>query len=461
MRHATMLAFPSYGPESLSRVLIEAAALGAPIAAMDTGGTRDIIQHAGDGPSVVRRRRLRPRSGGARRGRAPSARARSRGAAGRARALLGDVGRRARGTGVPAVARARRGLTIPMTRPLSVAIVARAVMPLHGVGGLERSVHDLVRHLAARGVDVTMIVPPAGHVQRPTNADPFASQHVRIRHVRYLSFPFANRRGTTVLDRSTSYLLYGWRAGRLARSLANEGVVDLVHGFGASVLGASDGMMAPLVMNPQGLEEFGATAGSLPPLKHAGYAPLRWAVRHVASRAACIIATDVSLEPTVVRHLKPAAGQMRTIPNGIDLVVRRSARRTSRRAAHETAPRDRHRRARVRQRRPARIQQGVRPDARRARAGERTRQHARGNGLALGGRRRRAVPRRDRTAGRRPSSRTPCDLRRPRERARSPRLVRSGERVRPPDALRRQLARDAGSHGASPASDCDRCRRAA
>jgi glycosyltransferase involved in cell wall biosynthesis len=44
MRHATMLAFPSYGPESLSRVLIEAAALGAPIAAMDTGGTRDIIQ---------------------------------------------------------------------------------------------------------------------------------------------------------------------------------------------------------------------------------------------------------------------------------------------------------------------------------------------------------------------------------------------------------------------------------
>src|SRR5690606_35948346 len=35
----------SYGPESLSRVLIEAAALGAPIAAMNTGGTPDIITH--------------------------------------------------------------------------------------------------------------------------------------------------------------------------------------------------------------------------------------------------------------------------------------------------------------------------------------------------------------------------------------------------------------------------------
>jgi glycosyltransferase involved in cell wall biosynthesis len=44
MRHAAILAFPSFGPESLSRVLIEAAALGTPIAAMDTGGTRDILR---------------------------------------------------------------------------------------------------------------------------------------------------------------------------------------------------------------------------------------------------------------------------------------------------------------------------------------------------------------------------------------------------------------------------------
>jgi glycogen synthase len=41
---AGMLIFPSRGPESLSRVLIEASALGVPIAAMDTGGTRDIIE---------------------------------------------------------------------------------------------------------------------------------------------------------------------------------------------------------------------------------------------------------------------------------------------------------------------------------------------------------------------------------------------------------------------------------
>src|SRR6185503_12478616 len=43
LAHASILLFPSRGPESLSRVLIEASALGIPIAAMNTGGTPDII----------------------------------------------------------------------------------------------------------------------------------------------------------------------------------------------------------------------------------------------------------------------------------------------------------------------------------------------------------------------------------------------------------------------------------
>jgi glycosyltransferase involved in cell wall biosynthesis len=44
LAHASLLIFPSRGPESLSRVLIEASALGVPVAAMETGGTRDIIE---------------------------------------------------------------------------------------------------------------------------------------------------------------------------------------------------------------------------------------------------------------------------------------------------------------------------------------------------------------------------------------------------------------------------------
>jgi glycosyltransferase involved in cell wall biosynthesis len=40
---ATALVFPSLWPEPLSRVLLEALALGTPIAAMETGGTREIL----------------------------------------------------------------------------------------------------------------------------------------------------------------------------------------------------------------------------------------------------------------------------------------------------------------------------------------------------------------------------------------------------------------------------------
>ncbi len=45
MKRAEALLFPSTWPEPLSRVLLEALALGTPIAAMDTGGTSELIEH--------------------------------------------------------------------------------------------------------------------------------------------------------------------------------------------------------------------------------------------------------------------------------------------------------------------------------------------------------------------------------------------------------------------------------
>ncbi|ODS55737.1 MAG: hypothetical protein ABS36_09055 [Acidobacteria bacterium SCN 69-37] len=208
-----------------------------------------------------------------------------------------------------------------MTSPLRIIVVARAAMPMHGFGGLERSVRDLVCHLAACGVPVTLIVPPPT-VRHDGLSDPFASPLIQVRHVSYLTFPLANRRGTTILDRSTAYLLYGLRAGRRAIALARAGGAGhIVHGFGASLLGATFGRHdVPLVLNPQGLEEFGATAPTQVLLKRIGYAPLRRAVRRVARRADRIIATDAVLEPTVTRHLAPRPGQLVTVPNGIDLV---------------------------------------------------------------------------------------------------------------------------------------------
>jgi glycogen(starch) synthase len=207
---------------------------------------------------------------------------------------------------------------------LRVAVVSRAVMPLHGFGGLERSTRDLVRHLAASGVEVTLITPPPRRERLRIGEDPFASRRITIRHVPYVTFPLANRRGTTVIDRSTAYLLWARRAGRLALQLAQAGQVDIVHSQGVAALGyararARGEAPAPLVVNPHGLEEFGATGDRLPPAKRLGYAPLRRAVRRLAHAADCVIATDRSLEPAVIRHLRIEPDRLRTVPNGIDL----------------------------------------------------------------------------------------------------------------------------------------------
>ena len=231
---------------------------------------------------------------------------------------------------------------------MKVALVARSVFPLHGFGGLERHVYDLARALAERDIGVTLITRPPveGQEWSPTSIDP----SIRAEFVPYRTFPGAGRRGTTVLDRSTAYPLFGLRAGRKALELVRRGEADIVHGLGASVLGyararlrarrdwsgasarqasvgtrgdgtgASAGRAtAPLVMNPQGLEEFGATDPSRAPLKRVAYLPLRKAVLICAGAADAVIATDKSLEPVVLRHLGIPREKMRTIPNALDL----------------------------------------------------------------------------------------------------------------------------------------------
>jgi len=205
---------------------------------------------------------------------------------------------------------------------VKVALVARSVFPIHGYGGLERHVYDLARALAERDVRVTLITrPPAsGHEWSRSSIH----EAVTAEFVPYRTFPFAGRRGTTVLDRSTAYPLFGVRAGRRALDLVRRGEADIVHGLGASVLGyarerASAG--APLVLNPQGLEEFGATDPSRAKLKRAVYLPLRRAVLACAAAADAVIATDRTLEPVVMKHLKVDASKVHTIPNALDVAA--------------------------------------------------------------------------------------------------------------------------------------------
>ena len=209
--------------------------------------------------------------------------------------------------------------------PLRVAVLARSVYPLHRYGGLERHVYDLVRHLLAREVSVTLIAPPRSP-QRPVDRDAdtvFDHPRLSYRPVPYTTFPFANRKGTTILDRSTAYPLFGLRAGRLAARLVTAGEIDVVHGLGASALGYAladcDAARVPLVFNPQGLEEFGATDPSRAPLKRIGYWPLRMAVRRTAAASDRVIATDRALVGAVISHLDVRPEAVRVIPNAISL----------------------------------------------------------------------------------------------------------------------------------------------
>jgi glycogen synthase len=211
---------------------------------------------------------------------------------------------------------------------MKVALVARSVFPIHGYGGLERHVYDLARALAERQIEVTLITQPPSEEREwtPESIHPA----VRAEFVPYQTFPGAGRRGTTVIDRSTAYPLFGLRAGRRALDLVREDKADIVHGLGASVLGyarhrrsaaaaSRAGATAPLVLNPQGLEEFGATDPGRARLKRAAYLPLRKSVLICAAAADAVIATDRSLESVVLRHLGIPRELMRTIPNALDL----------------------------------------------------------------------------------------------------------------------------------------------
>jgi glycosyltransferase involved in cell wall biosynthesis len=112
------------------------------------------------------------------------------------------------------------------------------------------------------------------------------------------------------------------RAGAEAAALVALGDADVVHGFGAAVLGYArrrHTLPAPLVLNPQGLEEFGSTDPGRAGLKRLAYLPLRKAVLACARRADAVIATDRALEPVVRSHLRVQDEKVWTIPNGLSL----------------------------------------------------------------------------------------------------------------------------------------------
>jgi glycosyltransferase involved in cell wall biosynthesis len=192
---------------------------------------------------------------------------------------------------------------------MRVALVARSAHPLHEPGGLERAVYLQARHLRARGVDTVLVTREATH----GDAAGFPGEVVTV------PYGAGRLRHGRVLDRTLRYPAFARRAGDVVARLVREGRVEVVDAQGLCALGyarlrARDpSLRAPLVMNPQGMEEH-KTRG----LKRLALARLRALSREAAQRADRVVATDEATRDEVPRLLGVDPAKVVVLPNGVD-----------------------------------------------------------------------------------------------------------------------------------------------
>jgi glycogen synthase len=192
---------------------------------------------------------------------------------------------------------------------MRVALLSRSAHPLHPPGGMERAVYALAKHLRALGVDVTLFTRPG------KNPESFPGRVETIKYQRFTLGPHGR-----VLDRTFNYPAFTLAMGREVARLVRDSKIDIVDAQGLTALGygrerAKDpSLKAPLIMNPQGMEEHhvrGLKALALSRLKHLS--------REAASLADCVIATDAATKDDVPRLLGVANERVHVLPNGIDL----------------------------------------------------------------------------------------------------------------------------------------------
>jgi len=197
---------------------------------------------------------------------------------------------------------------------LRVAVLAATAIPWHRYGGLERHVFQLCRWLRRREAAVDLYLSRPEHSAAPFADDPGFRLH------QVPGTPFLRERGLVVASRSTLYPLFSLRMGRrVAQDAVSAGYAAVIAqgmtGFGYAVYAGRLGAAAPLILNPQGMEE------ALTPsrVKRALYAPFRALTRFAARRAAAVIATDHILVETVRSVFAVPRERILVIPNAIDV----------------------------------------------------------------------------------------------------------------------------------------------
>jgi glycogen(starch) synthase len=198
---------------------------------------------------------------------------------------------------------------------MRIAMLARAVFPLHGYGGVERHVYHLTTHLARLGVETDLWVQePLGEAPEPLGPG------VHLHGLRYdRTSPFL--RSNSILGRQINYPLYSRALGREVAAWVRAGRVDLVHAQGLAAYGygrlrRQDPALyaaAPMIMNPHGMEEYKTPSWA----KRLAYAPFRALYSYGARAADRVIATDACTRGEVPRYLGVDPARVVVLPSAI------------------------------------------------------------------------------------------------------------------------------------------------
>jgi glycosyltransferase involved in cell wall biosynthesis len=212
--------------------------------------------------------------------------------------------------------------------PIRVLMLARAVYPLHGFGGIERHVFHLVTHLIRQGVEVALVVgqPPAPAdeqtgMQQILEAAKLDTTALGLTYLRYdRTSPVL--RPNAIVGRQINYPLFSLHEGWLAREQIGAGRVDVVHTQGLCALGFGVERRlrrlprdVPFIANPHGLEEYRAPDWR----KRLAYTPFRALYSWGHRQADRVIATDACTQDDLPRYLNVDPAKVVVIPSAIDV----------------------------------------------------------------------------------------------------------------------------------------------
>ncbi len=177
--------------------------------------------------------------------------------------------------------------------------------------------YHMVKHLLRHQIKVYLFI------QKPYfKYEPFDAYHnFHTTFVDNIRLPFGKIKRTIILDRITNYPLLCLKMAKMVMQTNLREKLDVIHAQGLTSFGYAlqkkkcGKQLPPMIMNPQGLEEFKTKN----PFKYILYVPFRQQVRFGAKYSQKVIATDKCSVDEVKEHLRITEEKIAVLPNAIDI----------------------------------------------------------------------------------------------------------------------------------------------